>query len=104
MSNTEIKPDFCAENFAPIPLKLYRIFPIYFHMKWLCKIRHNFKYYDQIVNLEVGHLTVPHRQCQRCGLKETLSKSFQMEFDSIWMPVVLTKDELRDKKLSDLGI
>lgn len=66
-------------------------------MKWLCNIRHKWHYYNQTINLKIGHITIPRRQCLRCGIIENQS-------NSKWFPAVPTKDELRDKKLRDLGL
>lgn len=66
-------------------------------MKWLCKIRHRWHYYDQTIKLKSGHITIPRRQCKRCYIIENHS-------GTKWFPAVLFPNELRDKKLRDLGI
>jgi hypothetical protein len=71
-------------------------------MSWKCKVfGHKFEYSDRkvIINTSGGHLTFKIRLCKRCYLKQ--QKNI---VSNKWNDIELTKDEIRDIKLKDLGI
>jgi hypothetical protein len=68
-------------------------------MKWLCKIRHKWYYYDNKVMLGIGHLTIQRRRCLRCYKIESQSLTSVK-----WEEVKPTIKELRDINLSKLGL
>lgn len=71
-------------------------------MSWKCKaLGHNWEYSDRkvIINTNGGHLTFKNRLCKRCYLKQ--EQNFVSEK---WNDISLSKDEIREIKLKDLGI
>lgn len=68
-------------------------------MKWLCKIRHNWHYYDNQTPLKVGQLLIKKRRCKRC---------YRLESQSLvtgnWHEVLPTVEEMREINLKKLGL
>jgi hypothetical protein len=71
-------------------------------MNWKCKLLgHDWKYSDRkvVINQSGGHLTFKNRLCKRCYLKQQ-----QNIVSEKWNDIELTKDEIRDIRLKELGI
>ena len=68
-------------------------------MKWLCKIRHKWKYTPTKQPLKVGHITIQRRRCLRCDKIEVNSL-----IDDSWYLAKPTKEELREINLKKLGL
>jgi hypothetical protein len=69
-------------------------------MNWICRLfRHKFRYQEKRVPLQIGSITKKFRKCQRCGLTQKyLNDTGQ------WIELRKTLSEIRDEKLSKLGI
>lgn len=68
-------------------------------LKWLCRIRHKWVYYDNQTPLRVGQLFIMRRKCSRCHRIES-----QSLVTSNWYEVLPTKEELREINLKKLGL
>ncbi len=79
-------------------------------MKILCKIRHNWKFSTEKWSIgkrgrparEPGtdnHITLNVRICKRCYLKQRQELNGE-----IWFDVALSKEEIREIKLKELGL
>jgi len=73
-------------------------------MSFLCKIRHNWKLSTE--NWDIGkrpgsghHITLNVRICKRCYLKQRQELN-----SSVWFDVALSKAEIREIKLKELGL
>ncbi len=72
-------------------------------MSWICKIRHWWSYSTEKVNIgkkaSGNHITLNVRVCKRCYKKQ------RQELNSeIWFDVDLSKEEIREIKLKELGL
>jgi hypothetical protein len=72
-------------------------------MSWLCKIRHNWIYSTEKINIgKLGsdaHITLNVRRCKRCYKKQRQELS-----NGIWFDVALSKSEIREIRLKELGL
>lgn len=67
-------------------------------LKWLCRIRHKWVYYDNQTPLRVGQLVIKKRSCKRCHLIE-----IQSLVSGKWYKCEPSPGELRDINLKRLG-
>jgi hypothetical protein len=72
-------------------------------MKILCKIRHNWKFSTEKIDIgkkgSGNHITLNVRVCKRCYLKQRQELNGE-----IWFDVALSKAEIREIKLKELGL
>jgi hypothetical protein len=72
-------------------------------MKILCKIRHNWKFSTEKWSIgkpgSDNHISLNVRVCKRCYLKQR-----QELGDGLWFDVALSKEEIREIKLKELGL
>jgi hypothetical protein len=72
-------------------------------MIWLCKIRHNWIYSTEKINIgKLGsgfHITLNMRRCKRCYKKQRQELNGE-----IWFDVSLNKEEIREIRLKELGL
>jgi hypothetical protein len=72
-------------------------------MSWLCKIRHNWSYSTEKINIgKLGsdaHITLNMRLCKRCYKKQRQELNGE-----IWFDVSLNKEEIREIRLKELGL
>ena len=72
--------------------------------------RHDWTYSSQEEEIAFGNqrhsikLNFKTRYCNKCGLKEKMHPAIWKIRKGNWYPCSLTKEEQRDKKLSQLGI
>ena len=71
-------------------------------MKLLCILSHRWNYGEEKVPVgkqySGSHITIQKRICKRCHQKQRLLDG------TLWCDVALTKEELREIKLKELGL
>ena len=73
-------------------------------MSWLCKIRHNWSYSTEKINIgkkkgSDAHITLNVRMCKRCYKKQS-----QELIGELWFDASLSKEEIREIRLKELGL